>query len=182
MSAKAFHVLTKPIGSICNLDCKYCFYLEKEVLYPDTSKWTMADDVIDSYICQYIEQQDTDIIHFAWQGGEPTLLGVDYFRKVITLQSRYANGKSQQIQFGQNANDTLPQSFQQCEIRFDCNGECPKHRFLKKPDGEAGLNYLCAGSKQFFNHIDPYMRFMIEQLRQQSAPANVMQWTLTRDA
>ncbi len=61
MSATAFHVLTKPIGPICNLDCKYCFYLEKEVLYPDTSKWAMADDVLESYIRQYIEQQETDV-------------------------------------------------------------------------------------------------------------------------
>src|SRR5487761_245162 len=55
-----FHVLTKPIGPICNLDCKYCFYLEKEVLYPDTSKWAMPADVLESYIQQYIQQQNTD--------------------------------------------------------------------------------------------------------------------------
>jgi uncharacterized protein len=88
----------------------------------------------------------------------------------------------QQIKFGQDKNDTLPQFCQQCEVRFACNGECPKHRFLKTPDGEAGLNYLCAGYKKFFNHIDPYMRFMADQLRQQRAPANVMPWARAQDA
>ena len=90
---RPFHILTKPTGPICNLDCKYCFYLEKEVLYPDVNKWAMPPDVLESYIQQYIEQQDTDTIHFAWQGGEPTLLGVDYFRRVVELQARFANGK-----------------------------------------------------------------------------------------
>ena len=405
ISTAPFHVLTKPIGPICNLDCKYCFYLEKEVLYPDTSKWAMPPDVLESYIQQYIQHQDTDVIHFAWQGGEPTLLGVDYFRNIVTLQAKYANGKrienafqtngvllndewgdffaeqnflvgisidgprqlhdayrvdkggqptfdrvvrginflkkhavafntlttvhrknsynplevyhflkesgsgyiqfipiveristhttqdgmvlvspsfsehakvsdwsvepvqfgrflstifdewvrndvgqtfiqlfdvslemwmgmeaslcifrktcgsalaiehngdlyscdhfvypenrlgnimqqalgemvesQQQIQFGQAKNDTLPKYCQQCEVRFACNGECPKHRFATTPDGEAGLNYLCAGYKKFFTHIDPYMQFMAAQLRQQRAPANVMEWVRIQDA
>jgi uncharacterized protein len=399
-----FHVLTKPIGPICNLDCKYCFYLEKEVLYPDTSKWAMPADVLESYIQQYIQQQNTDAIHFAWQGGEPTLLGVDYFHNIVALQAKYANGKrienafqtngvllndewgdffaeqnfligisidgprklhdayrvdkggqptfdrvmrgigflkkhavafntlttvhrknsynplevyrflkesgsgyiqfipiveristhttqdgmvlvspsfsdrakvsdwsvepvqfgrflstifdewvrndvgktfvqlfdvslemwmgmeaslcifrktcgsalaiehngdlyscdhfvypenrlgnimqqplgemvesTQQIQFGQAKNDTLPKYCRQCEVRFACNGECPKHRFATTPDGEAGLNYLCAGYKKFFTHVDPYMQFMAAQLRQQRAPANVMEWVRLQD-
>ena len=400
-----FHVLTKPVGPICNLDCKYCFYLEKEVLYPDTSKWAMPADVLESYIRQYIEQQDTDVIHFGWQGGEPTLLGVDFFRNIVALQTKYANGKQienafqtngvllndawgeffseqnflvgvsidgprelhdayrvdkggqptfdrvmrgivvlkkhavsfntlttvhrknsynpldvyrflrengsghvqfipivervsaqttqdgmtlvspsfsapakvsgwsvepaqfgrflcaifdkwvrndvgktfvqlfevslemwlgmeaslcvfrktcgsamaiehngdlyscdhfvypehrlgnimeaplgemamspRQVKFGQDKNDTLPKYCRQCEVRFACNGECPKHRFATAPDGEAGLNYLCAGYKKFFTHIDPYMQFMAAQLRQQRAPANVMEWARIRDA
>lgn len=402
---RPFHILTKPTGPICNLDCKYCFYLEKEVLYPDVHKWAMRPDVLESYIQQYIEQQNTDTIHFAWQGGEPTLLGVDYFRRVVELQARYANGKRienafqtngvllndewgaffaehafligisidgprelhdtyrvdkggqptfdrvmrgigvlknhgvtfntlttvhransmypldvyrflkesgsgfmqfipivervstqvthdglvlvspsfsetasvsewsvdprqfgrflcaifdewvrkdvgrtyvqlfdvslemwlgmqaslcvfrptcgsalamehngdvyscdhfvypenrlgnimdsplqdlasspQQVLFGSAKRDTLPQFCRHCEVRFACNGECPKHRFAKTPDGEPGLNYLCAGYKNFFTHIDPYMRFMADELRQQRPPANVMQWTRARDA
>ena len=64
-----FHVLTKPIGPICNLDCKYCFYLEKQKLYPEERRWRMADDVLDAYIRQYIESQPGPEIFFAWQGG-----------------------------------------------------------------------------------------------------------------
>ncbi len=398
MSSTNFHILTKPIGPICNLDCKYCFYLEKEVLYPDASRWAMPDDVLDTYVRQYIESQPADVIHFAWQGGEPTLLGVDYFRKVVELQSKYANGKKienalqtngvllndawgeflsshnwligisidgprevhdayrvdkggqptfdrvmrgletlqkhnvqfntlttvhransryplqvyrflrdigsgymqfipiveritqgasqhglslvspefsgnakvapwsveprqygrflcsifdewvrkdvgktfvqlfdvsleiwmgmeaslcvfrktcgsalamehsgdvyscdhfvypenklgnimdaalsalvdspQQKKFGADKNDTLPEYCRQCDVRFACNGECPKHRFAVTPEGEAGLNYLCAGYKMFFQHVDPHMRYMAEELRQQRAPANIMQ-------
>src|SRR5262245_1909878 len=90
-----FHIMTKPIGPICNLDCKYCFYLEKEKLYPAEHKWRMSDEVLDAYVRQYIESQPPDApeIGFAWQGGEPTLLGVDFFRKVVELQQRYAGGK-----------------------------------------------------------------------------------------
>lgn len=82
-----FHIMAKPVGPICNLDCQYCFYLEKENLYPKTSNWMMAEDVLETYIRQYIEAQSIPVITFAWQGGEPTLLGVDYFRKVVDRKS-----------------------------------------------------------------------------------------------
>jgi uncharacterized protein len=389
--------MTKPTGPICNLDCKYCFYLEKENLYPNTRKWAMTDEVLDAYIRSYIEAQDADTVNFAWQGGEPTLLGVDFFERSIGLQRRYAGGKRitnalqtnatllddrwgqflsengflvgvsidgprelhdfyrvdkgsagtwdrvmrglevlkrhrvefntltvvnrqnskhplevyrflksigsrflqfipiverkaavatedglvliqpafdgatevtdwsvephafgeflvaifddwvrrdvgayyvqhfdvaleswlglpqsvcvfrrtcgsalamehtgdlyscdhfvypefklgnivetpmremayspRQHDFGNAKADTLPRMCRECEVRFACNGECPKHRFERTPDGEAGLNYLCAGYKLFFNHIDPYMRFMADELRAGRPPANVM--------
>ena len=402
-----FHILAKPIGPICNLDCKYCFYLEKENLYPGKQgkeSWAMADDVLESYVREYIGAQDSPVVSFAWQGGEPTLLGVDFFRKVVELQTRYSNGKhidngfqtngvllddhwgeflaenqflvgisidgpqalhdryrvdkggqptfdhvvrgigylkkhgvefntltvvqrhnshypldvyrflrevgsgfmqfipiveriadvpspdglvlispdsnavarvsewsveplqygrflcavfeewvrrdvgkifvqlfdvaleswmglepglcvfrrtcgealaiehngdvyscdhyvypenrlgnilenplramvdsTQQRQFGSDKLDSLPGYCQKCDVRFACNGECPKHRFIKTPEGEAGLNYLCAGYKLFFHHIDPYMRFMAEELRHQRPPATVMAWVRSRE-
>jgi uncharacterized protein len=397
LSVPNFHVLAKPIGPICNLDCKYCFYLEKESLYPNVDKWAMPADVLDSYIRQYIEAHDMPVVNFAWQGGEPTLLGVDYFRKLVEIQKRYANGKQiqnafqtngvllndawaelfkengfliglsidgprelhdtyrvdkggqptfdkvmrgmevlkhhgiefntlttvhrgnadeplavyrflrdngsgfmqfipiveriashttaeglqlispnfhdqarvapwsvepkqfgrflcgifdewvrndvgrvfvqlfdvslemwtgleaslcvfrrqcgaalaiehcgdlyscdhfvypenrlgnimespletlvssdQQRSFGEAKETTLPKYCRECDVRFACNGECPKHRFLTTPDGEPGLNYLCAGYKMFFRHIDPYMRFMAAELAAHRAPANIM--------
>ncbi len=88
-----FHVMTKPIGPVCNLDCRYCFYLEKENLYPGNERFKMSDEVLESYIRQYIETQDVPEVFFAWQGGEPTLLGVGFFRKVVELQRKYAGGK-----------------------------------------------------------------------------------------
>lgn len=393
----AFHIMTKPIGPICNLDCKYCFYLEKEALYPAASQWAMPPDVLESYIRQYIDAQDTPVVQFAWQGGEPTLLGIDYFRCVVALQQRYAGGKRienafqtngvllnddwaeflrehrflvgvsidgprqlhdawrvdkggrptfdrvlrgietlqrhqvdfntlttvhranaahpldvyrflkqsgsrymqfipvvervaqaktsdglqlvapsfsgpatvapwsvdpqqfgeflcaifdewvrhdvgrvfvqlfdvslemwsgmqpslcvfrrtcgdamalehsgdlyscdhfvypanrlgnimesplaamagspQQRAFGHAKETTLPRYCRECDVRFACNGECPKHRFATTPDGESGLNYLCAGYKRFFRHIDPYMRFMAAELAAQRPPSNIM--------
>src|SRR5260370_42657830 len=94
MPLEGFHIMTKPIGMICNLDCKYCFYLEKENLYPNTRNWAMSSETLDRYIRQYIAAQASGEVHFAWQGGEPTLLGVDFFRKVVELQQRYAGGKA----------------------------------------------------------------------------------------
>ena len=70
-----------------------------------------------------------------------------------------------QRKFGQDKLDTLPQYCRDCEVLFACYGECPRNRFIQTPDGESGLNYLCAGYKQFFNHIDRPMRLMAELLR-----------------
>ena len=89
-----FHLLTKPVGPICNLDCKYCFYLEKEKLYPGENQWRMSDAVLEEYIRQYIQSQCVPEINFAWQGGEPTLLGVDFFRKAVALQKKHSAGKT----------------------------------------------------------------------------------------
>ena len=71
--------------------------------------------------------------------------------------------------------DTLPKYCRECDVRFACNGECPKHRFISTPDGESGLNYLCAGYKKFFRHINPYMQTMANLLRHQRPAAEIMQ-------
>src|SRR3990172_1726501 len=97
-----FHIMTKPVGPVCNLDCKYCFYLEKENLYPGKSEWAMPQDILESYIRQYIAAQSVPLISFAWQGGEPTLLGVEYFQKVVTFQKKHANGKKIENAFQTN--------------------------------------------------------------------------------
>ena len=82
------HVLAKPTGSICNLDCKYCFFLSKETLYPG-SKFRMADDTLEAYVKQVIESQPSADVTIAWQGGEPTLMGLDFFRRASTLARKY---------------------------------------------------------------------------------------------
>lgn len=90
---RGFHIMTKPIGPRCNLACDYCFYRDKEKLYAPDEKWRMSDELLEQYIRQYIESQDAPEVSFAWQGGEPTLLGVDFFRRVVQLQGQYAGGK-----------------------------------------------------------------------------------------
>lgn len=84
--------MSKPIGPICNLDCEYCYYLHKEDLYPGTTSWRMSAHTLETYIRQYIEAQpaSADEITFAWQGGEPTLLGVEFFQRIVDLQRRFA--------------------------------------------------------------------------------------------
>ena len=85
--------MAKPIGPICNLDCTYCYYLEKEALFPKGENFRMKPEVLESYIRQYCESQSAPEITFAWQGGEPTLLGVDYFQKIVDLEKKYAGGR-----------------------------------------------------------------------------------------
>lgn len=97
--------MAKATGPRCNLQCRYCFYLEKHTLYPQTQDWAMADDVLENFVRQYIVQQQAETITFTWQGGEPTLLGVDYFRKIVALQKKYANGK--RIENGLQTNGVL---------------------------------------------------------------------------
>ena len=70
-----------------------------------------------------------------------------------------------QRQFGEEKRSTLPKYCRECAVRFACNGECPKHRFLRTIDGEPGLNYLCAAYKRFFNHIDPHMHRLVALIR-----------------
>lgn len=378
----SFHLLAKPTGAICNLDCEYCFFLTKEQLYPG-SKFRMTDDLQETYIQQLLESHQTPEVTIAWQGGEPTLMGLDFFQRSIELVEKHkkpgqqvshtiqtngtklddewakflkqnnflvglsvdgpqplhdtyrvdkrgrgtfdqamqgyrtlqkhkvdvnilctvnaANGdhplavyrffrddlkaefiqfipiiervnedgstliqagnqvsdrsvkpeqfgqflitvfdewvrrdvgkvfiqhfdaalanwvglppsvcifsktcgnalalehngdlyccdhfvepdyklgniqdtpmieliaSDRQRQFGQDKLDTLPQYCRDCSVRFACNGGCPKNRFTKTPDGEPGLNYLCAGYKAFFTHIDQPMKQMANLLRQ----------------
>jgi len=87
-------VMAKPTGSRCNLGCAYCFYLEKERLYRPSGPYRMLDAVLEKFVREYIEIQDAPEVDFAWQGGEPTLAGLEFFRKVIQLQNQYSNGKS----------------------------------------------------------------------------------------
>ena len=91
-SQLALHVIAKPTGPICNLNCRYCFYLEKESLYGRGESWRMPDETLEAYIRQYIQAQPevVDEIDFAFQGGEPTLLGIDFFRRVLRLQKKHA--------------------------------------------------------------------------------------------
>jgi uncharacterized protein len=387
----AFHLLSKPTGAICNLDCAYCFFLDKEVFYPG-SKFRMSDDVLEQYIRQLIESHQTEAVNIAWQGGEPTLMGLDFYRRVMTLVEKYrrpgmrflhtlqTNGTllndewaaffkehnflmgisldgprelhdvyrvdkggqptfdrvmrglrllqkygveynilttvnrvnadyplevyrflrdevktdwmqfipvverinedgltlyqqgatvsdrsvqpdqfgrflitiydewvrhdvgkifvqtfeaalrnwlgmessgmcvfnatcgtglaiehngdlyscdhfvepnyllgniqkdhlielvaaPQQVKFGQDKRDTLPRYCRECDVRFACHGECPKNRFIETPDGEPGLNYLCAGFKLFFQHIDFSMKLLAGLIRRGREAQEVM--------
>jgi uncharacterized protein len=394
----AFHLLAKPAGPACNLRCTYCFYLEKSQLFEQGHSLRMSDAMLEAFVRDRIRSQDAPEIEFAWQGGEPTLLGVDFFRRAVALQRRYADGRRitnalqtngtliddawaeflaangflvgisidgpadlhdayrvdalgaasldrvlrglrrlqahgvefntltvvnrlnaqhplkvyrflkeigshfqqfiplverkarsadgaalagppsdatmaraeptawsvtpvgygtflvevfdewvrhdvgstyvqlfdstlgswlglgsslcvfaptcgraialehdgtayacdhyvypqyrlgrlgeqtlaqmvdspQQRKFGADKQATLPEYCRRCDLLFACNGGCPKHRFLQAPDGEPGLNYLCAAYKRFFGHVDPYMRTMEQLLRDDREPAEIM--------
>ncbi len=82
------HVLAKPTGATCNLACSYCFFLDKELLFPGSS-FRMSDEILENYIRQLIEAHSSPQVSVAWQGGEPTLMGLDFYRKAIELQNKY---------------------------------------------------------------------------------------------
>ncbi len=400
----AFQVMLKPAGSSCNLNCTYCYYLEKSKLYGTDSKMRMTDELLENFTRQFIEANQVPVVTFTWQGGEPTLMGLDFFRRAVELQTKFAgdkkienafqtngtrldddwcsffkdnnflvgisidgdehnhdhfrrtrsdrptfrkvmngiellhkhsvefntlsvvnsynvnyasetyrflkkigsgfmqflpvvefenekrmpddlrliapihqnhprvapftvppvdfgkflitifdewvrndvaryyvqifdaslanyvgenpglcvfndtcgdalvmehNGdvyscdhfvypeyflgnitesplielaKSQtQFDFGVEKRNKLPRHCLKCDVRYMCHGECPKHRFLATPDGEHGLNYLCEGYRIFFKHVEPYMKFMAEELNNKRPPANVMTWIRNRE-
>lgn len=379
--------MLKPRGAICDLDCSYCYYLKKEALYPD-SDFRMSEEVLESFTRQYIQSQLSPEIVFGWQGGEPTLMGIDFFKRAVEFQQKYAqpgmrvlntlqtNGVSldaewceffrehgfligisidgpaevhdayrvdkggkptharvmagldllrkhevehnvlttvhsanvgqaldvyrflrdevatsymqfipiveretgaptngvgvtdrsvtgkaygeflisifdewvrhdvgavfvqifdvalaawvgqrpglcifeetcgralalehngdlyscdhfvdpthlvgnvartplpvlvdgnQQQAFGVHKKSALPKYCRDCEVRFVCNGGCPKNRFTTTPDGAPGLNVLCEGYRPFFNYVDPAMRYMVEALQHRAPPAGIME-------
>ncbi|MRI32587.1 anaerobic sulfatase maturase [Endozoicomonas sp. OPT23] len=136
-----FHLMAKPTSYQCNLDCDYCFYLEKQHYFqkgqerPKKDTFShMSDEVLKAYIKQYIQSQDTPVVEFAWQGGEPTTAGLDFFKKAIQYQRRFANGK--QINNSLQTNGVL--------INDDW---C---RFLKQHNFLVGISI--DGPKEFHDH------------------------------
>jgi serine-type anaerobic sulfatase-maturating enzyme len=103
---RAFHLLAKPTGAVCNLDCTYCFFLSKEMLYPG-SRFRMADDLLEAYLRQLIEAHaGAPEVTVAWQGGEPTIMGLEFFRRSVELAERYRR-PGQRITYTIQTNGTL---------------------------------------------------------------------------
>lgn len=124
-AAGAFHLLVKPTGAVCNLDCAYCFFLSKEMLYPG-SRFRMAEETLERYVDQLIAAHaGLPEVAMAWQGGEPTLMGLEFFRKAVALVDRYRR-PGQQVQ----------QTFQTNGIALD-DDWCA---FLKANDFLVGLS------------------------------------------
>jgi uncharacterized protein len=119
------HAMAKPIGPVCNLNCSYCYYISKGDLLHTNNHWRMPDEVLETFIKQYIEGQNYKEVIFSWQGGEPTLLGLDFFRKVIELEKKYAP------------------SYVRCENDLQTNGVLLNDewcRFLKENNFLVGLS------------------------------------------
>jgi len=93
-AGQGIHVVAKPMGPACNLNCEYCFYLEKKALFGRDEHYRMSDEVLRSFIANYISSQPTPEVAFVWQGGEPTLLGLDFFKRVVELQRQFSGTKT----------------------------------------------------------------------------------------
>lgn len=91
--AKPLYVMLKPAGAHCNLACKYCYYLEKNKLYPTAQRHLMSDEMLEQFTREYIEAQTMSQVLFTWHGGEPLLRSIDFYRKALSLQQKYARGR-----------------------------------------------------------------------------------------
>lgn len=91
--AKPLYVMLKPAGAHCNLACKYCYYLEKNKLYPPAQRHLMSDEMLEQFTREYIEAQTMNQVLFTWHGGEPLLRSIDFYRKALSLQQKYAGGR-----------------------------------------------------------------------------------------
>ena len=105
-ATREFQVMVKPIGAVCNLDCRYCYYLGKKDLYPHAGAFRMDDALLEQYIVQHIAASPAKSILFSWHGGEPTVLGLDYFRRVVELQRKH-RPPQREILNGIQTNGTL---------------------------------------------------------------------------
>jgi uncharacterized protein len=105
-ASRDFQIFVKPVGSTCNLACEYCYYLEKEHLYPKGDSLRMPEIILEEYIVQHIEASTENVIRFSWHGGEPTILGLDTFRKIVALQHKH-QPSNRRIANGMQTNGTL---------------------------------------------------------------------------
>ena len=156
---RRFHVMLKPAGPLCNLNCTYCFYLHKQDLLTTDQHWRMSDAVLEAHIRQYIQSQDADEVVFSWQGGEPTLLGVDYFRRVVELQQKHKK-PFQRIENDLQTNGVLLDD-EWCEflarnhflVGLSIDGPRELHdRFRVGKDGEPTFDRVLAAAKRLRKH------------------------------
>ena len=185
---KAFHVMAKPTGSACNLSCDYCFFLKKEALYPG-SDFRMSDQVHEAYIKQLFEAHQVPQVTVAWQGGEPTLMGLDFFKRSVALQKTYAKpGTRVENTFQTNGiliNDEWCEFFRENNFLIGLSMDGPKelHDFYRKDKGGQGtfdrvmkavrllqknkveFNILCTVNSKNADHPLDVYRFFRDELK-----------------
>jgi uncharacterized protein len=184
----AFHVMAKPTGSACNLNCEYCFFLKKERLYPG-SHFRMPDEVHEAYIRQLLEAHQVPQVTVAWQGGEPTLMGLDFFRRSVELQKKYAKPGTRVENTFQTNGILLDEEW--CRffhennflIGLSLDGPRELHDFYRKDKGGKGtfdrvvaaarllqahkveFNILCTVNSKNADHPLDVYRFFRDELR-----------------
>jgi len=183
----AFHVMAKPTGSACNLHCDYCFFLKKERLYPG-SNLRMSDEVHEAYIRQLLEAHWVPQVTVAWQGGEPTLMGLDFYRRSVELQRKYQNsGTRIENTFQTNGimiDDAWCRFFRENNflVGISLDGPGELHNFYRKDKGGRGtfdrvveavrllqdhkveFNILCTVNSNNANHPLDVYRFFRDEL------------------
>lgn len=155
---QGIHIMAKPIGPACNLNCDYCFYIEKQALFPQNENYRMSDEVLKAYITKYIASQPGAEVEFVWQGGEPTLLGLDFFKRVVELELPFAKTKT--IKNSLQTNGTLLND-QWCEflkkynflVGISLDGPREIHdRYRKDRGGRSTFDDVMRGLKLLQKH------------------------------
>ncbi len=152
------HVLAKPIGSICDIACDYCFYLEKRELYPRGQSFRMPDEVLARYIEQYVAAQPTPVVEFVWHGGEPTLLGIEFFRRVVELQKPWRASKTIRNVLqtnGMRLDDEWCAFFKEHDFLVGVSLDGPREihdRYRKDRKGQGTFERVMAGVRMLRRH------------------------------
>lgn len=154
-----FYLMAKPVGSSCNLGCSYCYYLEKEKLYPQhRNQWAMTEAMLETFVAQYIYSFNTPAVMFTWHGGEPLLRGMDFFRTALQLQKKYANGRVIENSIQTNGT-TLTEDW--CKFFRDHNFlvglslDGPEHchdKYRKSVNGQPSFSRVMAGLELLKKH------------------------------
>jgi len=155
--------MIKPVGAICNLDCSYCYYLHKEKLLGSPSKFRISDEILETHIRQYIEGQDREAVVFSWQGGEPTLLGLEFFREVVALEQKYKK-PGQCVENDLQTNGTLLNDewcafLKQHGFLVGLSIDGPKElhdQYRVAKDGKATFDKVLAAAEMLHHHTVPF--------------------------
>ena len=156
--ASPLYVMLKPVGPICNLRCRYCYYLEKKALYPEVSNFMMSEDLLERFTVQYLQAQTQPYVNFTWHGGEPLLRGMAFYQRAIALQKRY--GARLHIENCLQTNGTLLSDEWCCffkENRFligisiDGTPHCHNH-YRTMPDGKPTFDRVMRGIECLKKH------------------------------
>lgn len=180
---RPFHVMAKPISATCNLQCSYCYYLSKEQLLAQRRGTRMAPAVLENYVRQYIDSQPGDEVTFIWQGGEPMMLGLDFFREVVRLQAKYRR-PGQRIQNDLQTNGTLLDG-PWCEflkryefmLGLSIDGPAALHdagRVDRR--GHPTFNKVMAGARLLQTHKIPFSTLTVVSRHNAHAAAEVYQF------
>jgi uncharacterized protein len=154
---RSFHLMVKPVGSRCNLDCTYCYYQEKDRLLSDTLA-SMSDEILEKTICQGIAGHEADTVLFTWHGGEPTLLGLVFFRRVVELEQKYAGGKRIDNDLQTNGlllDDAWCRFLKEHDFLVGLSIDGPKHLhdpFRKSKTGESSFEQVCRAARLLQDH------------------------------
>ena len=182
-----FHAMIKPVGSQCNLDCTYCYYLHKEGLLHQPRTPRMSDETLEQHIRQYIEAQTGDEVVFSWQGGEPTILGVEFFRKAVELQARYRK-PNQRIENDLQTNGTLLDAEWAAFLKkhnflvgLSCDGPARLHDLYRvNKGGQPTHDKVVAAAKLLKRHGVPFNALCVVNRENAKYPLDVYRF-LTRE-